>query len=270
MSTGKPTLGMGILSWRGAASLDYALKSYQSANMFTLFDDHVIILPDPDDAIRHIANQYPLRAYEYEQNLGIMGGMKAVAEALSTEYVLFLENDCPLIETYETAKQQLQLTLNVLEAKAAFMARLRSRRKPGELFNTLGKYQRYWGPGISPSLRRILRPHKAKRLCGTAIYDATSAHLKHPAYIKEYSPDNYIVSPAVLPWTNQSILIRRDDFLNIIIPFVESQPLSRAINGFHNIEIELNRTNFWTQSDFKTFCPAGLFTHKRLGDRGYV
>lgn len=270
MSTGSPTLGMGILSWRGAASLAHALDSYHAANLFSLFDERAIVLPDPDEAVLAIAQKHPLTLHRHPHNLGIAGGMRAVAEALSTDYVLFLENDCPLIEDLGTARTQLNRALEIIESKAAFMARLRSRREPGEVFNTLAKYQRYWSPGAAPRLRRWLRPHKAKRLCGTAIYDSPQPHLKHPAYIKEAAPENYIVSPKVLPWTNQSILIRRLDFLNIILPFVEGQPLTRAVNGFHNVEIELNQSRFWTESAFNIFCPPGLFTHQRLGDRGYV
>ncbi len=274
MSIGKsnspPSLGLSILSWRGAASLEYALETYQKAGLFNLFDERVIILPDPDDAVIKTAKKHPLTLHKFENNLGIAGGMRAAAEALSTDYVLFLENDCPLIESYETAQEQLHLSLSVLDSQAAFMARLRSRRQPGELFNTLDKYRRYWNPGIMPKLRRKLRPHKANRLCGSAIYDGPNAHQRHPDYIRQYSHDHYIISPAVMPWTNQSILLRRQDFLDIICPFVESQPLTRAINGFHNIEIELNRSRFWTQSNYNIFCPPGIFTHKRLGDRGYV
>jgi len=274
MSTGKsnspPSLGLSILSWRGAASLEYALETYQKAGLFSLFDERVIILPDPDEPVIKTAKKHPLTLHKFKNNLGIAGGMRAAAEALSTDYVLFLENDCPLIETYETAKEQLRLSLDALETKAAFMARLRSRRDPGELFNTLDKYRRYWSPGIAPKLRRTLRPHKANRLCGSAIYNGPNAHKKHPDYIRQYSHDHYIISPAAMPWTNQSILLRRQDFLNVICPYVESQPLTRSINGFHNVEIELNRSQFWTHSNYNIFCPPGLFTHKRLGDRGYV
>jgi hypothetical protein len=270
MSTGKPSIGMGILSWRGAASLDYALGSYSASGLFNLFGERAIILPEPDEAVKSIAAQHPLTSYEFDRNLGIAGGMRAVAETLSTDYVLFLENDCPLIESYEAAEKQIAQSIEALEAGAAFMARLRSRREPGELFNTLEKYQNYWADGLKPTIRRTLRPLKAKRLCGTAVYARSDPHLKHPNYISRYDDDSYIVSPKAMPWTNQSILLRRRDFLDVILPFVESQALTRAINGFHNIEIELNQSRFWTGSDMNIFCPPGIFTHKRLGDRGYL
>ena len=269
MDTHKPSIGMGILSWRGAASLTHALDSYEQAGLFDLFDERVIILPEPDEAVRKVAQNAPLKAVEFSQNLGIAGGMRAVAEALTTDYVLFLENDCPLIEPLSAAKAQIELSIKALSSGAAFMTRLRSRRLPGDLFTTLPKYNRYWDDSFSAKIRRILRPYKAKRLCGTAVYVAPKPHLRHPDFIQEYAPDCYIISPRAMPWTNQSILMRRRDFLDIILPFVEAQPLTRTINGFHNIEIELNGSQFWTQSNFKILCPPGLFTHQRLGDRGY-
>ena len=265
----RPTLGMGILSWRGGASLEYALSTYESAGLFDLFDERAIILPDPNEAVRSVAARHPLQAHEFPQNLGIAGGMQAVAEALTTDYVLFLENDCPLIEAIDDAKAQLEISLQALEDGVCFISRLRSRRDPGDLFTTLPKYRRYWDDGFKAKLRRTLRPNKAQRLCGTAVYAELNPHKRHPKFIKKYSDNSYIVSPQVIPWTNQSILMRRRDFLDIILPFVEAQPLTRTINGFHNIEIELNGSKFWTQSNFKILSPPGLFTHQRLGDRGY-
>ena len=274
MSSKKPTIGMGVLSWRGADSLDYALSTYAKAGLFELFDQHIIILPEPDDAVRSVAQKHPLKTREFKQNLGIAGGMRAVAEALTTDYVLFLENDCPLIEPITTAQAQIKLSVDALASGHAFMARLRSRREPGELFSTLGKYKRYWDNGFDAKLRRLARPAKAKRLCGSAVYAIEHPDQRHPNFISAYKPSmkmsTYIVSPKVMPWTNQSILMKRQDFLDVILPYVEAQPLKRGINGFHNVEIELNRSKFWTQSNFKILCPKGIFTHKRFNDRGYV
>jgi len=269
-----PTLGMGILSWRGSHSLDNALHSYAKEDLFSLFDRRAIILPDPDGEIITLAKKHPLELHTFPKNIGIAGGMKAIAENLPTDYILFLENDCPLIENFAEAKRQITLALDVLQKKQAFMARLRSRRLPGEHFTTLDKYKRYWGAGVLPKYRRSLRPAKAKRLSGTAIYVDNDEAQKHPEDIQLHSQhdngSNYLVGSNIMPWTNQSILIRREAFLDRIIPYVKSQPLRRTINGFHNIEIELNRSDFWVQSNHKIFCPPGLFTHKRLEYRGYA
>ena len=193
---------MGILSWRGAASLEYALSTYERAGLFDLFDERAIVLPEPDEAVRSIAARHPLQAHEFSKNLGIAGGMQAVAEALTTDYVLFLENDCPIIESLHEAKTQIGLSLKALEANACFMVRLRSRREPGELFDTFGKYKRYWDNGLGPRVRRLLRPKKALRLSSTAIYALPHPHKRHPDVITQYNDDSVIVSPKVMPWTN--------------------------------------------------------------------
>jgi len=269
MNTSRPTIGMGILSWRGVTSLDAALTSYQAAGLYNLFDERIIILPEPSEAMRAVVAKHPLRAYEFTNNLGIAGGMRAVAEALDTDYVLFFENDCPLIESQNEAKSQIDLSLQALHSGAAFMARLRSRRVPGEPFNSLPKYLKYWDDTSSARLRRTLRPIKARHICGRAVYAIDEPHKRHPNYIREYISGTYIVSPKALPWTNLSILMKRRDFLDVIMPFVESHPTKRRVNGFRNIEIELNRSRFWTRSNFDILCPPGIFTHSRIDDRGY-
>ncbi|MFT6072211.1 MAG: hypothetical protein ACJAXL_000746, partial [Alphaproteobacteria bacterium] len=80
--------------------------------------------------------------------------------------------------------------------------------------------------------------------------------------------DYYLVDSAYLPWTNQSILLRREFFLDIIIRYAEMAQTKRRINGFRNLEIEMN-SDFWRQGHFKICVPKGLFTHRRIGDRGY-
>ena len=60
----------------------------------------------------------------------------------------------------------------------------------------------------------------------------------------------------------------RDKFLNIIIKKAESVKSSKSINGFKNIEIELNSI-WWRKQNFEIIIAPGLFTHHRLSDRGY-
>ena len=72
-----------------------------------------------------------------------------------------------------------------------------------------------------------------------------------------------------MPWTNQSILVNRDFFLNKIIPLARSVKTNRHANNLPNLEIELNKTPKWRESGWKIACGPGLFTHERVGDRGY-
>ena len=71
-----------------------------------------------------------------------------------------------------------------------------------------------------------------------------------------------------MTWTNQSIMINRDFFLNNIIDVAEEMETKRRINGFKNLEIEMN-SDYWRQSVLGFAIPKGIFTHQRLGDQGY-
>ena len=265
------SIGFGILSWRGHLSLEQALATYEKFDFFSLFDESIIFLPDPDEQVKQVAARYPLRIETDPANAGILAGMEQIAERLETDYIFFTENDNPLLETRDEAERQIKKALELLENGSACMARMRHVKKFGETFNTYDKYKRYFPTPdtFSAKLMRMSRPEKAKRLCGTAIYGEDYPAQKFPKYITDAGDGFYLVDTQVLPWTNQSILLKRDFFLDTILPYCKSIPLGRNINGFHSIEIELNRSKFWTKSGWKIACGPGLLTHRRANDRGY-
>jgi hypothetical protein len=266
-----PSVGLGILSWRGHHSLAAALSTYQKADFFSLFDESIIFLPDPDKDVQNVAAKYPFRVESDPENLGILVGMEEIAKRLKTDYIFFTENDCPLLEPRGEAKRQIRKSLELLASGQAKMARMRHVKQYGETFNIIDKYYRYFpNPDTAiAKLRRLFRPEKARRLSGAAIYGCDNPAQKFPKDITGAGDGFYLVDAAVMPWTNQSILIERDFFLNTIIPYCKSVPLGRNINGFRSIEIELNRSKFWTGSGWKIACGQGLLTHRRADDRGY-
>lgn len=265
------SVGLGVLSWRGHRSLDVAMATYQKADFFSLFDECMIFLPDPDDDVQKIAKKYPLRIETDPANAGILVGMEEIAKRLKTDYIFFTENDCPLLETRAEADRQITKARELLMSGQAKMARMRHVKNYGETFNIIDKYYRYFpNPDTMPAkLRRLLRPEKARRLSGAAIYGCNNPAEKFPSDITDAGDGFYLVGTAVMAWTNQSILIERNFFLNAIIPYCKSVPLGRIINGFRSIEIELNRSKFWTKSGWKIACGPGLLTHQRANDRGY-
>lgn len=266
-----PTVGLGILSWRGHRSLDAALSTYKKADFFSLFDECMIFLPDPDEDVKKVATKYPLRIETDPGNYGILVGMEEIAKRLKTDYIFFTENDNPLLESRAEARRQIAKAQELLMSDQAKMARMRHVKNYGETFNIIDKYYRYFPKSdtFTAKLRRLLRPEKAHRLSGAAIYGCDNPAEKFPKVITDAGDGFYLVDAAVLAWTNQSIMIERDFFLNTIIPYCKSIPLGRNINGFHSIEIELNRSKFWTKSGWKIACGPGLLTHQRANDRGY-
>lgn len=259
-------LGLGTLSWRGANALGPALQSYADHDMYSLFDDRLIVLPDAEEAVLDIAKLHPYRVETPPQNLGILGGMEAVVKGLDTRFVLLTENDCPLIESRAECQRQIEIGLELLHSGQAKMVRLRHRQYFGQKFDTIDKYNKlYPNPDtVSAKFKRLLRPAKAVRLSGTAIYAEGAPAQKFPDYIDDIGDGFYLVDAFVMPWTNQSILLERSFFLDHIVPFCRSRPIQRGVNGFHTVEVELNNTKFWRDSGWKIACGPGLFTHERL------
>jgi len=231
----------------------------------------MIFLPDPDKDVLDVASKFPLRIETDPENKGIMAGMEEIANRLQTDYIFFAENDCPLLEKRDEAKRQISIGLKLLASDKACVVRMRHVKQYGETFDTINKYRRYYpvNDTITAKIRRFLRPQKARKLSGTSIYGESRPDLKFPNVIEKVDDDFYLVDTAVLPWTNQSILIKRSFFLNTVIPYCHAAPLGRTANGFRTIEIELNRSKFWTQSGWKIACGPGLLTHIRVNDRGY-
>ena len=74
---------------------------------------------------------------------------------------------------------------------------------------------------------------------------------------------------SVAPWTNLEMMIERKVFLDTIMPYVDTAPTTRRINGFRNLEIELNGSAFWRRSGWHIGSSPGLFSHKHVEYRGY-
>ena len=269
-------IGLGILSWKGAESLASSLASYKQENLFSLFDEKVIFLPEQREVETNIALEAGLKIFGHPQNLGILGGFKALAESMTADYVLLLENDCPLIENYTEAKRQISHCISLLEKHKADIIRLRSRSFAGQDWETVRKYRAYY-PEKTASLKtktichfkRICRPFKASRLKAWSLYASHKETTDFPNHVLyDGHNDIYTVSSRYMPWTNQSILLKREFFLRDIIEYAENAPTKRRINGFRNLEIEMNSA-YWRKKNYNIAIPAGLFTHKRIGERGY-
>ena len=269
-SPSRPRRGLGILSWGGYPTLARALESYADERLFDLFDEALVFLPEMQPEGIVLAEQYGLAHAGSPNNLGILGGFKAMAQALSTDHVLLLENDCPLIEPHGEAARQLDLASAALAGGGVDVFRMRHREHPGQKFDTLAKHQRYYPPDAATvgqkaiaRLRRLLRPGKARRMVGGAPYAMDHPELRFREHIQRAADGSLRVSSAVLNWTNQSVFLDRAFFLDTLIAYAEAHPSPRTVNGFPDIEKELNGA-WWRRSGFTVGLDRGLFTHERV------
>lgn len=261
-----PRRGVGILAWRGLDALDANLEDYGAAGLPGMFAERVIWFQEVTDDARALAARYGWRAEGSPDNLGILGGFEALVRSLTAETVLLLEEDLPLVEEGAVARAQLDEGTRLLLAERAQVVRLRSRRLPGEKFDLPKKYVRYHGAGLLPSVRRKIRPAKAKRLAGGAVYVRDKADRAHRGLIDRTDEGTYLVNAACLPWTNQSVMVRRDLFLDRICAHAGANPSRRLVNGHPDIEREWNG-KVWRRSGWTVAVPEGLFTHERAPER---
>ena len=264
----KLPLSIGILSWKGYKSLENSLLSYKINGLNHLVSKKYICLPEYNEKGVFLSKKFGYKPILFEKNLGILNGFKELAKKMPDGPLLLLENDLPLIKNEKETFEQLNQSIKFLYSNNVAQVRLRSRKNPGTPFHAIAKYNRYWDNTFLSGVRKFLRPYKAKRLIGTSVYVKDKPHLQHPNYISHLENGFYSVSSQVLNWSNLAILVDKKFFLNVIIKQAENTYSSKTVNGFKNIEIELNKP-WWRKQSWRIVLAPGIFTHKRLSDRGY-
>ena len=267
-------LGVVFLSWRAPKTLRASLQSFSENLSSELFADALVYGQELTQDDCDIANEFGFRAAGNQRNVGILAGMKQAVAATRADYILYLECDCALIASREKAANSLANSLHALSMNQIDVMRLRHLRYAGADY-TPKKHIRYWPDSTGKEtfvkkIRRFVRPYKARRLIGEACLLHSCAEKRFPAYIYRLNSGAYCMRSKYINWTNQSIMFKKDWFLNNIIPYAESNLSSRSVNGYPDLEKEMN-CSWWRKQNFKVgWDDPGLFTHKRhdrpLGD----
>lgn len=107
-----------------------------------------------------------------------------------------------------------------MSSGAAIFYRMNERKPPIGEGSELVKYSRYHAASrlhqadnFLRRLRRFLRPAKARRMIGMAVYVAASPHLRFPRYIRTIDGGHWATDSAVLNWSNRAPLYSRRWFL---------------------------------------------------------
>lgn len=260
MTDSKPiTFGIGMLCYGRYETFRAALQTYRDAGLFDLADEVVVAFNGLDEDGRNLAAEFDLPVIGTEANTGILGGFKMLAEGLKSDIVLLLENDLPLIESVREMKRQISIARAALADEEVDVFRFRHRIKPGYRDQAAWKFRRYYEPSILAQLRRVVRPGKAMKMIGNSIYVYTEPDQIFDEI--ERMPDGWFkISAKHITWTNQSIMIRRQFFLDEILAYAETHPSNRTVNGFPDIEKELNSSH-WRNSGWYVGADLGLFTH---------
>ncbi|HER34265.1 MAG: hypothetical protein JXJ30_00415 [Halothiobacillaceae bacterium] len=269
---GNVRVGVGLLSWRAPATLEATLESHVSKDLFSLFDEHLIFFQERSASDIEVAERFGLRHDGNCENTGIVGGVRALVERLDCEYLLLLENDGPAVESREEIRRQLDAALSDMVSERIPVFRFRSRRDPGEGLASVEKFYRYYADrvpaphGHSPlmsRLRRLLRPAKARRMLGASAYANCRPDEVFPGVFERTACGNLVVDSRYINWTNQSVLVDRRWIQEVILPYVDAHSSNRLVNGFSDIEKELNG-DWWREQEFPVGLVPGVFTHRRL------
>jgi hypothetical protein len=253
------SFGLGLLCYKRYDTFRAALETYKEAGLFDLADETIVAFNELDDEGRALAEEFGLSVIGSDANTGILGGFKMLAEGLSSDIVLLLENDLPLIESAKEARRQIENAQRALASEEVEVFRFRHRIHPGYRDQSSWKFLRYYRPSLLAQIRRLLRPRKAQKMIGNAIYVLTEPDKVFDDIVR--MPDGWFkISAKHITWSNQSIMIRRQFFLDNILAYAESNPSNRTVNGFPDIEKELNSA-YWRNSGWRVGADLGLFTH---------
>lgn len=272
------TIGLAILSWKSPITVKASIDTYLARDFFSLFDDVVLCFQEIDDTDRELAASCGIRCVGNAANTGIQGGFRLASDSLSTDYVIVLENDLPLIASRDEAARLLDDCLDLLGRGQIDMARLRSRFNPGQPIRAASIYSYFYpvrrqDPGWAGSelidhappcrklLRRILHPMKAHKWSGRAVYIEEHPEKLFPGTIRREG-DLFIVDSSVMPWTNQPTLLS-GRLLAELLDFADTHPSARTVNGFQDFEKPLN-CRYWKNRHFRIAVTPGIFTHQRL------
>lgn len=269
------SLGLGVLSWKAPETLARTLASHREGGLADIFSEQMVLLQQSDAASRAAAEEHGYTAVNLDENLGILGGFDALASAMSSDIVVITENDFALNEPADVATQQIARCAELLSSGQADIALLRSRANPGEPFHLGDKFLHYY-PGSNAAIsrriaglaRRTLRPSKAKRLLGRSTLWRDDAPTIASFAYDDLGEGFHRTTSQFLTWTNNPFMVRRDFFTDTILDYAKRAKTSRRVNGFKNLEIELNCA-WWREQAFKIVQAPGLFTHGRIGHRGY-
>ncbi len=272
---------LSILSWKQHDVLRRTLRVFADRGVLDLFANRRIFFNEFDQADRDIAAEFGFEAIGSTTNVGIFGGAKGLAEACTTELMLFVENDCPPIVAADAFLDGMARATADMRDHNVPVFSMRSRRQPGEKFNRRERYEKYYrlehplseideaGTGQrlpTNMLQRFAEDMRRPSLRGSALFAEQAPHLRHPGCIQRSTNDNFLISSRIHNWSNNCLLVNAGFMRDVIVPRVEAHPAPTTINGHQDIEAALKMNGWWKSQDILMGqADPGPLTHAREG-----
>lgn len=265
-----------VLSWQQRRTLICTLQSLRHEDVLGLFAERILFFNEIEEEDQEVAVKFGFTAIGSDKNIGIFGGMRGLAEKARSTYVLFLENDCPLIASRAELVAMIDGALADMKEHQAPVFSMRSRRYPGEKCDRRARYEKRFQvvqplgtstPPRRPSFwRRKYEDLRKPHLIGCAIFAEERPDLRHPKAIKRTANGNWLTSSRYLNWSNNCLLVRREVLIGTIIERVRAYPSPTTVNGHQDVEAALKLAGWWRRQNVPMGqSEPGAFTHHRLG-----
>jgi glycosyltransferase involved in cell wall biosynthesis len=256
-------ISLAILTWKAPKTLQHTLQNLEP--ILDFFDEKIIVCQESDPDEIALAREFGFKAVVLETNVGIQNGMKLAFESCTKELVLFLENDLVLKTGREAAERILTaISTELAEGRAEF-AKLRYLPESRKM-----NFRRYWRLANGRPQRRLLgylRYGVANSMAADTLHFDISPGLAS-RHLVDLGGGVYQTSSRYSKWENLAVFARRSFFLDVLIPFAETHPTSRTVNGYPDLEHRINskkNKSWWRDNNFKLLiAKPGLFGHRRL------
>lgn len=227
-----------------------------------------MICQESDSREIELAVRCGYRPIAIPHNTGIQEGLALAVEKSASELVLVLENDCSYVGG-DAGIVHLETCLALFKTNRFDVIKL------GELPTIpREKYIKYWGSKFPPkrTLLGMVRRQEADLYKAEALAFAGFKTSALPE-IEAVADHLFLTSSRYAVWTNRAVLVSKEFFLGKLLPFARSNPTSRLINGFPDLEHAINsprNRGWWRSQNFRIgLVKPGLFGHLRY-DRPLV
>lgn len=279
-------LSIAILGWKSPATTRHSLETYRAAGLYDCCDEFFVYYNQYSAEDKALCDEMGVRSCGTPENTGNWGGQKGILATARNDYILFLENDHPVVVTAEETKRWIGAAVELLKNGKADMVQLRNRQHFGTGYG-FGKFFKYHyvrelDQGYLPFAKagnfpvdferdtlkrrvmRLFRPCAARHRLNGSLYLEKNPEKVLSRWVRK-AGCFYIVDSAILNFSESPFLVSRS-FYNQLSAWAEGHPRHRSILGFQNLEYILN-CRWWRQRHFKiAVCETGVFGHERKDD----
>ena len=268
-------VSVGVLSFKAPQTISRAFRAHRESGLIDCAGEFFVHFNAITEEDRRVAEEAGVCCTGTEENRGIYGGFRAIAEHAKNPYVLILENDVVPLPGAPVSECLKSCISDMIRHDIKTFC-LRSRHEPGQ-GTPYGKYVKTFG--LTDPIVAGLIAHKTGAFAklkmflehgGIDKFRAASLFCeRHPEKVQKHAirklpSGNYLTDSRYRNWSNQAVLVERQYFLDVVCRRVEEHPDPRLVNGHQDIERALNRRWWRRRRDPMGHAADGVFTHCRL------